>query len=65
MREHKDEYDIRVLNLSLGTWGDGDYRRDPRLGGRAAVEDGIAVVAPAGNDGAGAHLLDLPAAGRT
>jgi serine protease AprX len=63
VREHREEYGIRVLNLSLGTQGDGDYRRD-FLAWKAEQlwKDGIAVVASAGNDGAGSHMLDMPAA---
>jgi serine protease AprX len=63
VREHKDEYGIRVLNLSLGTRGDADYRRDFLAWAAEQLwKDGIAVVASAGNDGAGTHVLDMPAA---
>ena len=54
-------YNIRVVNLSLGVAAD-DYRSDVLA---YAVErlwrDGIVVVAAAGNGGAGAQILDMPA----
>jgi serine protease AprX len=54
-------YNIRVVNLSLGVPGD-DYRSDVLA---YAVEqlwqEGIVVVAAAGNNGASAHTLDMPA----
>jgi serine protease AprX len=57
----EDGYNIRVVNLSLGVAGD-DYRSDVLA---YAVEqlwaDGIVVVAAAGNGGAQAGRLDMPA----
>ena len=54
-------YNIRIVNLSLGVEG-GDYRSDVLA---YAVEqlwnDGIVVVAAAGNNGVQAHALDMPA----
>ena len=54
-------YNIRVVNLSLGVAGD-DYRSDVLA---YAVEqlwnEGIVVVAAAGNNGAQAGILDMPA----
>ena len=54
-------YNIRVVNLSLGVPGD-DYRSDVLAW---AVEqlwrEGIVVVAAAGNNGADARMLDMPA----
>ncbi len=54
-------YNIRVVNLSLGVSGN-DYRSDVLA---YAVEtlwnEGIVVVAAAGNNGAYAHMLDMPA----
>jgi serine protease AprX len=54
-------YNIRVVNLSLGVPGD-DYRSDVLAW---AVEqlwkEGIVVVAAAGNNGASARTLDMPA----
>jgi serine protease AprX len=58
-----DGLDIRVVNLSLGVEDRGWYRHDVLAW---AVErlwhDGIAVVAAAGNNGAYAKRLDIPAA---
>jgi serine protease AprX len=51
VREHRDEYDIRVLSISLG--GDQDVPCSQNIVDRAAEEairQGIAVVAAAGND---------------
>jgi serine protease AprX len=54
-------YNIRVVNLSLGVAGN-DYRSDVLA---YAVEqlwnEGIVVVAAAGNNGVDAHTLDMPA----
>ena len=65
VREHRDDpgLNIRVLNLSLGTTDEADYRRDFLAWAAEQLwKDGIAVVASAGNEGAGAHVLDMPAA---
>ena len=56
--DHKDAYNIRVVNLSLRSTTEQSYRTDPL---DAAVEQawfrGIVVVAAAGNDGAGPGML--------
>jgi serine protease AprX len=45
-------YNIRVINLSLGTHAKDSYKTDPLcLAARQAVNAGIVVVAAAGNDG--------------
>jgi serine protease AprX len=58
----KDVYNIRVVNLSLGTDSAQDYRIDPL---DAAVERawraGIVVVVSAGNNGPGAGTVNKPA----
>jgi serine protease AprX len=58
----KDVYNIRVINLSLGTDSTQDYRIDPM---DAAVERawqaGIVVVVSAGNNGPGAGTINKPA----
>jgi serine protease AprX len=58
----KDVYNIRVVNLSLGTDSTQDYRIDPL---DAAVERawqaGIVVVVSAGNKGPGAGTINKPA----
>jgi serine protease AprX len=57
--EHKDEFNIRVLNLSLESTEPESYRTDPL---DAAVEaawfNGIVVVAAAGNRGSDADAVD-------
>jgi serine protease AprX len=57
--EHKDEFNIRVLNLSLESTVAESYRTDPLA---AAVEaawfQGIVVVAAAGNRGTDADAVD-------
>jgi serine protease AprX len=58
----KDVYNIRVVNLSLGTDSTQDYRIDPL---DAAVERawqaGLVVVVSAGNNGPGAGTINKPA----
>jgi len=58
----KDVYNIRVVNLSLGTDSSQDYRVDPL---DAAVERawqaGLVVVVSAGNNGPGAGTINKPA----
>ena len=58
----KDTYNIRVVNLSLGTDSAQDYRTDPF---NAAVERawraGIVVIVSAGNNGPGASTINKPA----
>ena len=58
----KDVYNIRVVNLSLGTNSTQDYRIDPL---DAAVErawsSGLVVVVSAGNSGPGAGTINKPA----
>jgi serine protease AprX len=54
-------YNIRVVNLSLGVPGD-DYRSDALAWAVEQLwQEGIVVVAAAGNNGAGARMLDMPA----
>jgi serine protease AprX len=50
--QHRDEHNIRVLNLSYGTSGVQDYRLDPLTHAvQNAWRHGIVVVAAAGNSG--------------
>lgn len=50
--KHKSDYNIRVINLSLGAIAKDSYKNDPLcLAARRAVDAGIVVVAAAGNDG--------------
>jgi serine protease AprX len=49
---HKDQYDIRVLNLSIGGNPVGSFTRDPvDRAVEAAWQSGIVVVCAAGNEG--------------
>ncbi|MCX6362780.1 MAG: S8 family serine peptidase, partial [Actinobacteria bacterium] len=49
---HKDDYNIRVLNISIGGNAVGSFTRDPvDLAVEAAWKHGIAVVCAAGNEG--------------
>jgi serine protease AprX len=61
-RNHnRDGYNIRVVNLSLGVPGS-DYRSDVLAWAVEQLwQEGIVVVAAAGNDGASARSLDMPA----
>ena len=60
---HKDEFGIRVVNLSLSSDTPGSYRDDPI---NAAVEfawhSGIVVVVAAGNRGSAADAVQYPPA---
>lgn len=59
--DHKDEYNIKVLNLSLGTPADISYHEDPLAKGAAsAVSHGICVVAAAGNSGPNRRTINSP-----
>jgi serine protease AprX len=63
VREQRRALGIRVLNLSLGTTDEADYKKDVLAWAAEQLwKDGIAVVASAGNEGAGAQVLDMPAA---
>lgn len=51
--DHRDDYDIHVLNLSLGVSSAEDYRTNPlNIAVERVWNAGIVVVAAAGNDGA-------------
>ena len=52
--DHKDELNIRIVNLSIATGVYESYETDPlTLAARRAVAAGIVVVAAAGNNGRG------------
>jgi serine protease AprX len=58
----KDELNIRVLNLSLGTDSNHDHRRDPlNQAVERAWRAGIVVVVAASNRGPGAQTISKPA----
>src|SRR5581483_10402259 len=53
---NKDAYNIRVINLSLGSIAADSYQFDPLcLAARRAHDAGIVVVCASGNDGKDAH----------
>lgn len=59
--QHKDEYDIRVLNLSFGAAPLSHYWDDPlNQAVMAAWQAGIVVVASAGNDGPDPMTIGVP-----
>src|SRR3712207_3775661 len=50
--DNRAQYNIRVVNLSLGTAAVDSYRNDPLcLAVRSLVNAGVVVVAAAGNEG--------------
>jgi serine protease AprX len=58
---HKDEFGIRVLNLSLGTDSAQDYRLSPlNYAVQRAWNEGIVVVVSASNSGPDSHTITKP-----
>lgn len=58
---HKEEYNIRVISLSLGSRTNESYKDDPVAQiVEEAWEKGIVVVAAAGNDGPNSHTISSP-----
>jgi serine protease AprX len=56
--DHRKEYGLRVLNLSLSSTVADSYRNDPlNAAAEAAWLNGLVVVAAAGNDGADADAV--------
>ena len=56
--DHKSDYNIRVVNLSLQSTDAESYKTDPLDAAvEAAWNSGIVVVAAAGNDGAAADAV--------
>jgi serine protease AprX len=61
-RGDRGKLDVRVMNLAFGAQNDGSYRSDPlAYAVEQAWQDGLVVVASAGNGGADATGLDSPA----
>jgi len=59
--DNKDKYNIKVLNLSLGTPADTSYREDPLAKGASAASNyGICVVTAAGNSGPNRRTINSP-----
>ena len=60
--EHKDVYDVGVVNLSLRVASNLSYRIDPmNLAVQQAWASGLVVVVSAGNQGLGAETIAKPA----
>ncbi|RLI40708.1 hypothetical protein DRO69_12550, partial [Candidatus Bathyarchaeota archaeon] len=60
--DHKDDYNITVINLSLGTRGPSDGKDALSKAANSAVDAGVIVVAAAGNFGPEPYTLGSPAA---
>jgi len=60
--EHKDEFDIKVINISLGSAPETRYEDDPKVQAvEKAIEAGITVVCAAGNSGPKVQPIGSPA----
>ncbi|WP_100011609.1 S8 family peptidase [Lentibacillus sediminis] len=60
--EHKEDYNIRIISLSLGAPAYESYRDDPLSQAvQEAWHQGIVVCAAAGNDGPAAMTISTPA----
>lgn len=59
---HKDEYNIRIISLSLGASAYESYREDPLSQAvQKAWHHGMVVCAAAGNDGPNTQTINTPA----
>ncbi len=59
--DNKDKYNIKILNLSLGTPADTSYREDPLAKGATAASNyGLCVVTAAGNSGPNRRTINSP-----
>lgn len=60
--DNKDKYNIKVLNLSLGTPADTIYKEDPLAKGATAAvtKYGITVITAAGNSGPNRRTINSP-----
>ncbi|RDW20894.1 S8 family serine peptidase [Oceanobacillus chungangensis] len=60
--DHKEEYNIRIISLSLGAPAYESFRVDPlSIAAQAAWHQGIVVCAAAGNSGPAASTISTPA----
>jgi len=60
--ENKDEYDIRVLSISVGTTANSDGQDATSRAANEAVDAGLVLVVAAGNDGPNNNGFGAPAA---
>lgn len=59
--DNKDKYNIKIINLSLGTPADTSYREDPLAKGASAASNyGMCVVTAAGNSGPNRRTINSP-----
>lgn len=61
LKEEKSEYTPELINLSLGSPDDGDPSNPVRVACRASEENGIFIIAAAGNDGPEPGTITCPA----
>jgi len=60
--ENKDQYDIRVLSISFGSRSDSDGQDATSRAANNGVDEGLVIVAAAGNDGPNNNGFGSPAA---
>ncbi|WP_243116564.1 S8 family peptidase [Marinisporobacter balticus] len=59
--DNKDKYNIKIVNMSLGSPADKTYREDPLAKGAAeAVKNGLTVIVAAGNNGPNPRSITSP-----
>ncbi|WP_199872897.1 S8 family peptidase [Inediibacterium massiliense] len=59
--DNKDKYNIKVLNMSLGSPADKSYQQDPLAkAAAAAVNSGLTVITAAGNSGPNPSSITSP-----
>ncbi|MFA5992378.1 MAG: S8 family serine peptidase [Candidatus Pacearchaeota archaeon] len=63
--QHKEEYNISIISMSLGTNVNGDGTSPVEVAADYAVESGINFIVAAGNDGAwGPNTVGIPASAK-
>ena len=60
--DNKDQYDIRVLSISFGSTGSSDGQDATSRAANNGVDEGLVIVAAAGNDGPNNNGFGAPAA---
>ncbi|MFA5526992.1 MAG: S8 family peptidase [Peptostreptococcales bacterium] len=59
--DNKEKYNIRIVNMSLGTPADSSHREDPLAkGASAAVAAGLSVIVAGGNSGPNRKTINSP-----
>lgn len=59
--EHKEQYNIKILNISIGVPTESSLYRDVAQAAKQAFEAGILVVAAVGNNGTAKSIVQAPA----